>query len=129
VVTLTSAVRIWLATEPVDIRLSFRGLSGLVRQRLQDDPLSGHLFCFVNVRRTMMKLLLFDRTGYWIFYKRIEKGVFHRPHLHDDARTVTIDAIELAGSRRRLAATPSRERRGQPMLDGIDLRDDRENRP
>lgn len=95
-VTLTSAVRIWLATEPVDIRLSFRGLSGLVRQKLQDDPLSGHLFCFVNVRHTMMKLLLYDRTGYWIFYKRLSRGTFRLPVVPAGTLRVRIDGGDLA---------------------------------
>lgn len=94
--TVPSAVRVWLATTPVDMRLSFRGLSGLVRQRLRDDPLSGHLFCFVNRRRTMMKCLLYDRTGYWIFHKRLSAGTFELPAVPAGAERVRMDAGELA---------------------------------
>ena len=72
----TPAGGIWLATAPVDMRLSYDGLSGLVRNRLGRDPASGSWFVFVNRRRTMMKVLAFDRGGYWIWSKRLEQGQF-----------------------------------------------------
>ena len=94
--TLPPSVRIWLATEPVDMRKSFRGLSGIVRQRLEDDPLSGHVFCFINRRRTLMKTLVFDRTGYCIFYKRLARGTFQLPAFEEGATRICLDAGDLA---------------------------------
>ncbi len=69
-------VRVWLCTEPVDMRKSFNGLSALVKHRLEEDPLSGHLYVFVNRRKTQMKILCFDRNGYAIWSKRLEQGQF-----------------------------------------------------
>ncbi len=103
--TLPPSVRIYLAVEPTNLRMSFRGLSGLVRQRLRADPLSGHLFCFLNRRRTMMKILFHDRSGYCIFYKRLSRGTFQLPVVPEDATQVRLDAGELA-----------------LILEGIDLR-------
>jgi len=56
------------------MRRSFDGLSALVKHRLLDDPLSGHLYVFVNRRGSQMKILTFDRTGYAIWAKRLERG-------------------------------------------------------
>ena len=94
--SLAPTLRIWLAREPADMRMSFRGLSGLVRQRLQGDPLGGHLFCFLNRRRTMMKLLLYDRTGFWIFHRRLSRGTFELPPFEDGATRVRLDPADLA---------------------------------
>jgi len=69
-------VRVWLCTEPVDMRRSYDGLSALVKHRLLDNPLSGHLYVFINRRRTQMKILCFDRNGYAIWSKRLEQGQF-----------------------------------------------------
>ena len=94
--TLAAAVRIWLSVEPADMRMSFRGLSGLVRQRLREDPTSGHVFCFLNRRRTMMKLLLCDRTGMWIFHRRLARGTFELPVVEAGVQRVRLDPTELA---------------------------------
>lgn len=72
-----SQVRIWLYAKPTDMRKSFDGLSVLVKHQLQEDPLSGQLFVFINRRRTQMKVLYFDRSGYCIWSKRLEQGQFH----------------------------------------------------
>ncbi len=78
------------------MRMSFRGLCGIVRGRLRDDPLSGHLFCFLNKRRTMMKLLLCDPTGFWIFHKRLSRGTFELPSTAAGVARVRLDAGDLA---------------------------------
>jgi len=69
-------VRILLCTEPVDMRKSFDGLSALIANQLEENPLSGQLFVFINRRKTQMKILYFDRTGYCIWSKRLEQGQF-----------------------------------------------------
>lgn len=71
--------RYWLYHEPTDMRKSFDGLSGLVTSQLQRDPLSGEVFVFVNRRRTHVKLLVWDRTGFVLYYKRLEEGTFELP--------------------------------------------------
>ncbi len=69
-------VRVWLYTQPTDMRKSYDGLSSLVRNVLQEDPTSGHLFVFINRKRTQMKVLYFDRSGYCVWSKRLEQGHF-----------------------------------------------------
>ena len=70
-------VRLWLYTQPTDMRKSYDGLSALVKSKLAEDPLSGQLFVFINRKRTQMKILYFDRGGYCIWSKRLEQGRFH----------------------------------------------------
>jgi len=70
-------IRLWLCTQPTDMRKSFDGLSALVKNILEEDPLSGQLFAFINKRKTQMKILYFDRSGYCIWSKRLEQGQFN----------------------------------------------------
>jgi len=70
-------VRVWLYTRPTDMRKSFDGLSALVKDKLQENPASGHLFVFINRKRTHLKVLYFDRHGYCVWAKRLEQGQFH----------------------------------------------------
>lgn len=67
-------VRVFVYGEPVSMRLSFDGLYGLARHAMQQDPLSGHLFAFINRRATQLKVLYFDRTGLCVWTKRLERG-------------------------------------------------------
>ena len=76
---LTAATRIYLYRCPCDMRKSFDGLCGVVRSELGADPLSGSLFVFLNRRRNMVKLLYWDRDGFAIWYKRLERGSFTLP--------------------------------------------------
>jgi len=69
-------LRIWLYLEPVDMRCSFDGLAAIAKNQMHEDPLSGHLFVFINKRKTYLKILFFDRTGYCIWAKRLEAGQF-----------------------------------------------------
>lgn len=74
---LDGSVKIWLYTQATDMRKSFNGLSALVRNKLLENPLAGQLFVFCNRRRTHIKLLYFDGSGYCIWMKRLEQGLFH----------------------------------------------------
>ncbi len=69
--------RVWLCTAATDMRKSFDGLSAMVKHKLQEDPLSGQLFVFINRRKTQMKVLYFDRTGYCVWSKRLIQGQFN----------------------------------------------------
>jgi transposase len=79
VITLSPAVRIYLAPGATDLRRSIDGLSAVVRERLVLDPLSGHLFLFRNRRGDRLKILVWDRSGFWVLYKRLEQGTFTWP--------------------------------------------------
>jgi transposase len=67
--TLPGSVRIYVAAEPVDLRRSFDGLAAAARSVMGAEPMSGHVFAFLNRRRNSVKWLVWDRTGYLILYK------------------------------------------------------------
>ena len=91
---IPSTVSIFLYTRATDMRKGFDGLSGIVREAFDADPLDGSLFLFVNRRRDRLKILHFDGTGFWLYYKRLEAGTFEVLASEDDC--VEIDATELA---------------------------------
>jgi transposase len=76
-------VRIFVCTEPVDLRRSFDGLALAARERLGHDPRAGGLFAFVNRRANRLKILWFDRNGYCLLYKRLHQAVFAVPRATD----------------------------------------------
>lgn len=76
---LSAATRVFVATQPVDLRRSFNGLFACVQQQLRLDPLSGHLFVFCNRTRNRLKILVWDGSGLWVCAKRLERGRFSWP--------------------------------------------------
>ncbi|MDZ7266285.1 MAG: IS66 family insertion sequence element accessory protein TnpB [candidate division KSB1 bacterium] len=78
-IALSPGLRFYLYSHTTDMRKSFDGLSGLVTQALSRDPMSGDVHVFRNRRRDRMKLLLWDRTGFWLFYTRLEQGTLQLP--------------------------------------------------
>lgn len=113
--TLPPSVRVFLAAEPTDMRRSFDTLAAMTREVLKQDPLSGHLFVFGGRRGDRIKILLWDRSGFVLYYKRLEKGTFRFPP--SDAGSIEIEGaelalilegIELAGAKRRERFTPLR---------------------
>lgn len=76
---LGAATRVYLAAGATDMRKGFEGLHGLVRDRFQCEPLSGHIFVFSNAQRNRLKLLFWDGSGLSVCAKRLEKGRFRWP--------------------------------------------------
>lgn len=74
-----SSVRVFLAVDPVDMRKSFNGLYGVVREQLKRDPREGGLYVFSNRRRDRLKILFWDGSGLWVLAKRLEQGRFSWP--------------------------------------------------
>lgn len=105
--SLPPTMRVFVALAPTDMRKSFDGLSNAALSVIAQDPLSGHLFVFFNRRRTMMKAVYWDRNGYCLVAKRLERGTFVLPPANDRG-VVEIEATELA-----------------LILEGIDLRNAR----
>lgn len=103
--TLPPSVRIFAAVEPVDARKSFDGLAAVVRERLGGDPMTGHMYFFINRRGDVAQILFWDRTGFVVMRKRLEAGTFRLVRNAEGNPThVEIDAAELG-----------------LMLEGIDL--------
>jgi transposase len=94
--TLPPSVQLYVATQPVDARKSFNGLSLYVQSVLRLCPLSGHLFIFFNRRRDQVRILFWDRSGYVVWAKRLERGRFALPSAWaDSAAPARIEAAEL----------------------------------
>jgi len=102
--TLPRSVRIYMATGPVDLRKSIDGLGALARAQAHD-IFSGHLFVFTSKRGDRVKILAWDRGGFVLYYKRLERGRFKLPQIAPGAVEVELDATQLA-----------------MLLDGIDVK-------
>ena len=91
---LPPSVRAFISTGPADMRRSFDGLAAMTEQILAQDTFSGHLFVFRNKRGDRVKILYWDRSGYCLWYKRLEQGTFRFPERHE--RSTEVDAAELS---------------------------------
>ncbi len=80
---------------PTDMRKSFDGLSCIVSTALKADPLSGDVYVFFNKRRDRLKFLVWDGDGFWIYYKRLEKGTFQIPVIHHQSCSVVLPYEQL----------------------------------
>jgi len=105
--SLPPSVQIYIAVQPADMRKSFNGLSILVAEMLKKDPFSGHLFVFRNRRADRLKILYWDRSGFCIWYKLLEKGTFRFPpvagvymEMSATDLALILEGIDLEGARR-----------------------------
>lgn len=103
---ISGKARLFLYAGAADMRKGFDGLSGLVINKLRQDPLSGDIFIFINRTRTLIKLLVWDQTGFAIWHKRLEQGTFEVPYIDPATNSAEI-------SRQKLML----------ILEGISLRD------
>ena len=109
-IMLPPTVRAFLCTRPTDMRKGFDSLTGLVQECFGQDPLTGHLFLFINRRRDRIKILYFDRDGLALWYKRLEAGTFQMPG------AAGADGIELQPAQLAM------------ILSGIDMRSARQRK-
>jgi transposase len=112
---IPAGVRIFLCTEPVDMRYGFDRLSQVARERMGHDPVAGGaLFVFAGRGATRLKVLWFDRNGLCMLYKRLHQAVFALPSADGNAGSVHIDAAALA----RLLAGVDRPSRRRSRTEG-----------
>ena len=100
----SGGIAIYLCRDPVDFRMGINGLSALVEATLKYDPFSRNLFCFVNKRRSQIKVLYWQRSGFCLWLKRLEEERFKWP-FHLDGPVIELD-----------------EARFRWLLDGLDLK-------
>ncbi len=106
---ISNQTRFFLYSEPTDMRKSFDGLCGIVSNELAADALSGDVYIFINKRRDRIKMLIWDRNGFWILYKRLEKGSFQRlisrdskgSYISYETLIMLLEGIDLNGIKRR----------------------------
>ena len=107
--SIPESVRIFVARAPADFRRQFDGLAAIARDDLGMDPFGGHVFVFFNKRRDRIKLLVFQHTGFWLHYKRLERGTFEMLMDIDEAdECIEIDARRLRLFQDRLHRHPWR---------------------
>jgi transposase len=104
-------VEVFVALEPVDMRLGFDRLAGLAQERMQRSARSGALFLFFSKRKSALKVLFFDGTGLCVFHKRLDRRVFRLPEALGDTSVVAIEEREL-----------------DDLLEGIDVERERTRR-
>ncbi len=112
---LSSSNTYYLYGESTDMRKGFGGLSGLVRDGLGKDPLSGDVFVFVNRRRNRMKLLVWDRTGFVLYYKLLERGTFELPAASGTSCRMSWQQLVLVLEGVALASVRQRKRYSLPL--------------
>lgn len=93
--SVAATTRIFLCRSPVDFRKAHDGLCTIVRDGFHDDPFSGDIFIFFNKARDRIKLLVWDRNGFWLLYKRLERGTFPFD-VRGDGTRVEISRAQLA---------------------------------
>lgn len=94
-ISFSSSQRFFLYRGTTDMRRSFAGLSGIVTNELQKPLTTGDVFIFINKLRNSMKLLVWDRNGFVIYYKRLEEGTFEMPSGTDEEKSITLKWDEL----------------------------------
>ena len=94
--TLPASVKIFVYSQPTDMRCGFNKLSMLTESFMQKDPLSGYLFVFFNKIGDKCKILFWDRTGFVIWYKRLEEGTFERLKCPQKTASIEVDVAKLS---------------------------------
>lgn len=103
-INLPPSVKVFIASDGVDMRKSIDGLSVLAKDVLSQDPFSGHLCVFCNKRGDKIKILYWDRNGFCLWYKRLERGIFRLPKVQAKVFMIAPNELNL-------------------LLEGVDLTD------
>lgn len=114
---IPAGVRIFVCTEPLDMRQGFDRLAHTVKSKLGEDPQSGSLFIFSNRGATRLKALWFDANGYCLLYKRLHRAVFDLPPSRGSSFSVQIEPRRLAELLRGVAREPRRGKRRARTVD------------
>lgn len=102
--TIPGSVKIFIGSAPFDMRKSIDGLKAIVEEELRENVFTGDLFVFVSRRCDRVKILTWDKGGFVLLYKRLERGQFKLPHMDPSVMAIQMDATQLA-----------------MLLDGIDV--------
>lgn len=94
--SIASGARVYVYTRPADLRKGICGLSGLVRDQLEGDPLDGSLYVFINRRQDRMKILHYESGGFWLYYRVLEAGTFESLRPTDGAEVIELDTTQLS---------------------------------
>ena len=119
---LPPSVRIYFATEPTDMRKGIDGLRAVVESTLKHDPYEGHLFVFVGKSKDKVKILFWDRGGFVLYLKRLEKGRFQLPTLDARRQHVEMEGAQLAMLLDGIDLNTRRLARWKPERQGIDTK-------
>jgi transposase len=93
---VSTVSKIYVYIPHADMRKGIDGLSGIVRGQFNADPTDGSLFVFINRRRDRMKILHFDRGGFWLYYRLLESGTFEELKRADTLDYISIDGTQLS---------------------------------
>jgi len=106
---IPAGVRIFVCTEPVDMRKSFDGLTGAAREKLGRDPVEGGLFVFANKRSNRLKILWVEGNGCCLLYKRLHRALFRLPSRVGESPAVPIDIQQLGAILEGIPTLPSKK--------------------
>ena len=93
--SLGNKIQYYLYSQPTDMRKGVDGLCGLINNHLKKDPLQGDAFIFIGKNRRLIKILFWDRTGFVVYYKRLEQGCFELPKQTNEEKSIEIDRRKL----------------------------------
>ena len=121
-IVLNRRTKVFFCKEPTDMRMGFDGLFCRVKEHIQEDPFSGHLFVFLNKRRSTCKALIYDGTGLIVIAKRLERGLFSTINPHLPGKIVLTQAefnlfLEGADLNKRFIESPRDPRKGASSIE------------
>ena len=90
-----SKTRIFLRPGHTDLRKAVNGLSIIVQENMKEDPFSGSVYIFCNNERKLLKAVYWDKTGFWLSQKRLEKGKYPWPQDGNEARELTAEELQM----------------------------------
>ena len=93
---MTPSCPVYLAVGATDLRNNIDGLALMVQMKFKLDPFEPALFVFCNRSRNKLKILFWDKNGFWLYYRRLEKGTFNWPLKDSNKKTITVTEQQLS---------------------------------